>query len=161
VADLSGERFESLRDHQLTSADLPILARADHIVLTVDGERISDTRRRHSVVPDLRVMLRSMSEAGLLRRAADLTIAITKWDVVKLSGKGTEVYASEVAASLADERDGAKVIITSARSATAGVRSRLGVSELLQRALHEAPMVRDLTSRPVDSSRRIDHFRRR
>ncbi|MEW5852491.1 MAG: hypothetical protein AB2A00_27140 [Myxococcota bacterium] len=80
--DISGEHFAELRDRPSESALLPIVKRADAVVVTLDGLMLSDPTKRHACVARSTHLIRSLGEVGALRRATGVQVVITKHDLV-------------------------------------------------------------------------------
>ena len=83
LSDISGERFRAMRDSTDAVKDMPILHRADHLCIVLDGEKLIDANLRHSVRSDARSLLRSIIEAGMLAPTCKIEIAFAKWDIVR------------------------------------------------------------------------------
>jgi hypothetical protein len=82
LSDVSGELFRRLRDSSAVAKEFEALARADHLCIAIDGEKISTHEGRHVARNDSRSILRSVIESSNLAPNCVIDIAFTKWDVV-------------------------------------------------------------------------------
>lgn len=83
LADISGERFELVKNSTQEAAKLHILERADHVVLLLDGERLADPTQRHRAKSNAILLLRSCLDAGMLRPRSLVDVVFSKWDLVE------------------------------------------------------------------------------
>jgi hypothetical protein len=100
LSDVSGEMFSRLRDSSTVAKEFLALARADHLCVVIDGEKISTQEGRHVARNDSRSILRSVIESGNLASKCVIDVAFTKWDIVVEaleSPEGSEVRAFIVA----------------------------------------------------------------
>lgn len=100
--DLSGERFEMIRNSTDECRRLKILARADHFSLLIDGKAIVDKKHRQKAYEDCRSLLRSTLDAEMLGVNTYVEIVFTKLDVIK-SQKGEEDFISAITKKISDE----------------------------------------------------------
>jgi hypothetical protein len=82
MSDISGELFNRLRDSSDAVRDIPALARANHLCLAIDGEKLCDQLQRHVARNDSRSILRSIVESKILNSKCYVDVVFTKWDVV-------------------------------------------------------------------------------
>jgi hypothetical protein len=82
LSDISGERFRALRDSSDAVKKMPLLKRADHLSIVLDGEKLADPKHRHAARADARMLLRSLLEADALSRNCSIEIVFSKWDLV-------------------------------------------------------------------------------
>src|SRR5882762_801645 len=82
LSDISGERFRAMRDSTDAAKSMPMLRRADHLCIVIDGKKLTDTSQRHSGRTDARMLLRSIIDAGVLSRKCKIEILFSKWDLV-------------------------------------------------------------------------------
>lgn len=99
LADIPGERFEAVRDRDDAVADVPLLGRADHLALLVDGAGLSDHSARHLTRQSARTVLRALLVSGELPRHAQVQIVLTKSDLLR---PDDEPFATESTAVLAE-----------------------------------------------------------
>src|ERR1700722_16629262 len=93
LSDISGERFKALRDSSDSVKAMPMLRRADHLCIVIDGEKLMDASERHSARSDARTLLRSLVESGMLRPDCRIEVVFAKWDVV-ITNTAQEALAS-------------------------------------------------------------------
>jgi hypothetical protein len=82
LSDISGERFRSLRDSSDAVKAMPMLRRADHLSIVIDGEKLTNVGERHGARNDARTLLRSIIESGMLRSDCRIEFVFSKWDHV-------------------------------------------------------------------------------
>lgn len=82
LSDISGERFRALRDSADAVKKMPMLRRADHLCVVLDGEKLADPKQRHAARTDARMLLRSLIEANALGPNCQVQIVFSKWDLV-------------------------------------------------------------------------------
>jgi hypothetical protein len=82
LSDISGERFKALRDSAAAVREMPVLGRADHFCIVIDGEKLTNATLRHSARNDARSILRSVVESRVLQSTCRIQVAFTKWDMV-------------------------------------------------------------------------------
>lgn len=83
LTDVSGERFKEIRSSRDEAEEIaPLVRRANHTVLLVDGNRLSVPRTQASVVTKACLLLRGLVEAGGLSSRNALHVVISKWDYV-------------------------------------------------------------------------------
>jgi len=102
LSDISGERFHSLRDSTEAVRRMPALRRADYFTVVMDGGKLSDPAQRHLVRNDIRMLVRSVWESGILDAACRIDLVISKWDLVLTSpdAEGVQVAIQETKESL-------------------------------------------------------------
>jgi hypothetical protein len=61
---------------------MPMLRRADHLCVILDGEKLADASQRHSARTDARMLLRSLIEGGALSSKCNIGVIFSKWDLV-------------------------------------------------------------------------------
>ncbi len=85
LTDLSGETFRQARDQSDEGERLEFLARADHLVLLIDGKKFAAPRTRWSVVTDSLTILQTFLDNGVLSPVAHIEVLFSKWDFVTAS----------------------------------------------------------------------------
>ena len=90
VFDLSGEDYKQAKDSVGECRQLGVLRRADHFVLLVDGEQLSDIAQRQKARNEPCMLLRSCLDAGQLHEHSLVDILFTKWDLVEPEQARTE-----------------------------------------------------------------------
>ncbi len=88
--DLSGEDYRRAKDSVEECRRMGVLRRADHFILLVDGEQLSDRNHRQKASNEPSMLLRCCLDAGQLDRHSYVDVLFTKWDLVEPSGKPTE-----------------------------------------------------------------------
>ena len=82
IADLPGEQFRALADNQLPISSIPLVRRADKLVLIVDGGCLRDPARRASALTRTRQLLERLAADSLPHPGSELALVVTKWDLV-------------------------------------------------------------------------------
>lgn len=81
--DVSGERFKEIRSSAEEARELaPLIRRADHVVLLVDGDRLTVAKTQMATQTNSAILLRCLLEAGGLDGASSLQVVVSKWDYV-------------------------------------------------------------------------------
>jgi hypothetical protein len=82
LADLPGELFRAVADNQLALSAIPLVRRADKLVLIVDGARLRDPAERSSVLTRVHQLLERLAANSLPHPSAELALVVTKWDLI-------------------------------------------------------------------------------
>jgi hypothetical protein len=82
IADLPGELFRAVADNQLALSAIPLVRRADKLVLIVDGARLRDPAARSSVLTRVRQLLERLAADSLPHPSTELALVVTKWDLI-------------------------------------------------------------------------------
>jgi hypothetical protein len=82
VADLPGELFRAVADNQLALSAIPLVRRADKLVLIVDGARLRDPATRSTVLTRVRQLLERLAADSLPHPSTELALVVTKWDLI-------------------------------------------------------------------------------
>jgi len=82
LADLPGELFRAVADNQLALSSIPLVRRADKLVLLVDGARLRDPAARSSVLTRVRQLLERLAADSLPHASTELALVVTKWDLI-------------------------------------------------------------------------------
>jgi len=85
LSDISGERFKAVRDSSDAVKAIPMLRRADHLCIVIDGQKLTSATERHSARSDARTLLRSFIESEMLRSDCKIEVVFSKWDLVSTS----------------------------------------------------------------------------
>jgi hypothetical protein len=85
LADRSGEEYIEVADDIAGAYDLVEIQRADVITVLVDGARLLHAGRRHSIRPDITMILQGLLEAGALQTHQRVALVLTKLDLVEAS----------------------------------------------------------------------------
>jgi Double-GTPase 2 len=86
IANQSGELSEHVRDGEDPATELPLLARADRILICVDGASIAHGALSGRAVSDTRQLIGTLNERASLLPAARAALVLTKLDVVSQAG---------------------------------------------------------------------------
>lgn len=110
VSDLAGEYFRLARDSSEDARKLAFIARADHFVMLIDGDRLIEPETRAAARMEADQTLRSILEVGHLSNRGYVDVVFTKWDKV-LSCPERDAIEAFVAdtRTLLNERLAAKV----------------------------------------------------
>lgn len=95
--DISGEEYNDIRHSVDECRRFSLLTRANHLVLLVDGERLTDLGDRHTAKIEAVQFLQCLRDAGRLNGTSRLDVLVTKCDV--LDGPATE-FASAIQADM-------------------------------------------------------------
>lgn len=82
LSDISGELFRKISDSADGVDRVRALARADHLCIVIDGEKLASKAGRHAALNESRTILRSILESNRLSPLCQLDMIISKWDVV-------------------------------------------------------------------------------
>lgn len=83
VTDFSGEDYKSIIGNvELARSEFGVIRRADHIVLFIDGDLISQKKYRNGVELESLQLLQTIRDAGLISNNACVDILISKYDIV-------------------------------------------------------------------------------
>lgn len=85
LGDRAGEEYLAARNYLDIVADFAEVIRADTLTVLVDGERLLDTKRRHNLLIDIKMVLQALHDGEALRTGARLALVLTKLDVVSSS----------------------------------------------------------------------------
>jgi hypothetical protein len=122
LADIPGELFRRIRDHELTPKDVPLLEHADKLAILVDGAWIADPGRRSAATSFARQLIGGLASGDLPGEKMDVAVVLTKLDRVQAAGVAAVAYWQEREAGLlAAAREispGARVFCTAARGST-------------------------------------------
>lgn len=102
--DLSGEKFEMIRNSTDECRRLKVLARADHFALLIDGVSVADKKLRQKSYEDCRSLLRSTLDAEMLGVNTYVEIVFTKLDIFKAK-KVEEDFTKMIVGKIGDEFD--------------------------------------------------------
>lgn len=149
LADISGERLELVKNSTDEAAQLDIVQRADHIVLLMDGEKLSDPSRRHQAKSGALLLLRSWLDAGMLGTQSFVDVVFSKWDIVE-EHSGAEQIKTFVARirNEIEDRFGAKLArlrffeIAARPEPRSALQPGHGMHELFASWVEDSPLLR-------------------
>ncbi len=99
--DISGETFNSIRDSKEECLRLGIIRRADHFVLFLDGEKLSQLDRRQQALKEGDTLLRNCIETEMLGKHSFVEVLIAKYDLLaELGTKETDKFVGHVKETL-------------------------------------------------------------
>jgi hypothetical protein len=81
-ADLSGEHYENACNSTDDCKKIPMLRRADRVLLMLDGKRLKVPAERAKVFKEARGMLGSALDAEMLTASSQVRVLFAKWDLL-------------------------------------------------------------------------------
>lgn len=91
LSDLAGEQFERVREGRSLLAELPWAARADRVVVLVDGAALDAPGESEVAVTRAERLLLALQTSGAVRASARIALVLTKAD--RLGGSGEQALA--------------------------------------------------------------------
>ena len=88
ISDLSGELFKRAVDSRQNVQAIPYLRRADHVVLFADAEKLGDNSKKHHLVTQLMVLLRTCIEERRIGRNCRVALVISRHDLLPANVDG-------------------------------------------------------------------------
>jgi energy-coupling factor transporter ATP-binding protein EcfA2 len=85
LGDRAGEEYMAAADNLSVVAGFAEVPRADVLTVLVDGERLVDTKSRHNLRSDIRMVLQAMHDGEALITGIRLALVLTKLDAVSSS----------------------------------------------------------------------------
>ena len=148
MADLPGEVFRRLADNQISADSIEWFARADKLVLVVDGACLRDGAQRSRSVTRVRQLIERLGTGGFLGPDKRLALLVTKWDLVTDDLSTEEYWRQRESELLEDLREFDSSAVALRTQAPAGARSD-GVAALrdwlleigASAAIHDEPDV--------------------
>jgi len=147
ISDRSGEFYSAIADNRENCNSLHEVARADHVLFLVDGEKLASDER-HGVINDARMMIATLMEGKVLGVGQRVGIVLTKYDLVfssELKERVERDFTSFVnkleetyGASLAE----IKAFKIAARSETDTIKTCYGVLDILEQTLQQRNIVK-------------------
>jgi len=83
--DLSGEDYEEFKDSPDECRRFAMIARADHLIVLVDGSKLVDPAARQGAKRNAGMLLQSCIDSEQLGRHSQVDIIISKWDLVDMA----------------------------------------------------------------------------
>ena len=99
-ADIPGELFRRIRDHELAPADVRLLSHAEKFAILVDGARIADPALRPTAVSFARQLVDELTAGELPGEKMDIALLLTKLDLVLAADPSALTYWEQHEASL-------------------------------------------------------------
>ena len=85
LSNVPGETFERARKHSDEAQRLKALRRTDQLNILLDGEKIINPKKRHTVLTKARTLIGRLVEERILGNKSDVNILFTKWDLIELN----------------------------------------------------------------------------
>lgn len=82
-SDISGEDFEAARNSVDVCRQMPIIKRADHCLLLIDGKRLVSLEQRQKAFRGGEMLLRSLLDSGMLGKQSLVDVLFTKYDLIR------------------------------------------------------------------------------
>jgi hypothetical protein len=83
LSDISGEFFRVAKNNSVNMRELTLFKKADHILFFIDGKKLSKVRTRNLAVLDAKSFIQKALDEGVLNRASNIDIIISKSDLLK------------------------------------------------------------------------------
>ena len=133
MADLPGDVFRRLADNQISADSIEWFARADKLVLLVDGACLLDAAQRSGSVTRVRQLIERLSSGGFLGSDKRLALLVTKWDLVADDAAAKEYWEQREPELLQDMRefDSSAVALRAQAPAGAGSDGMAGLRDWL------------------------------
>jgi len=147
LADRSGEEYSEVADDIANANGLVELHRADVITILVDGARLLDAGRRHSIRMDITMILQGLSEADVLRVDQRIALVLTKLDMVETSENsaraisGFDEIHQHLVTKFAGKVQGFDIFKVAASPQEARMARGTGLKTLLESWLKKQPCV--------------------
>lgn len=95
IADIPGEVFRRIRDHEIGAADVPLLSQADKLAVVVDGALIARPGDRSMAIHFARQLIGELSAGDLPAEKMDILLLLTKLDRLHDAGPDALAYWEE------------------------------------------------------------------
>lgn len=135
ISERAGESYRELRDTPAKAIDLIELAKAQTIVLTLDGARVADAKQRAEAFASVRNITRAITNESRLQVGVEFQLVTTKFDL--LGGETAETARSSLVEfeavfqnAVAEKAIKSRVFRTAARDPTGKVEPAWGLTEL-------------------------------
>ncbi|HXJ37628.1 MAG TPA: hypothetical protein VNH18_00045 [Bryobacteraceae bacterium] len=87
LLDMSGEWYERATDFTREANTLgAVFRRADHVVHLVNAARLASHKYRVHTQSNVSMLMRRLSQSGLLTSTMRIDVLLTKWDLILLAG---------------------------------------------------------------------------
>lgn len=106
-SDISGETYRKVRDSEEECKKLTIIKYADHIVLTLDGDKLRKKEARQEPARDAINLLRRFNQTGMIDKNSMVDVLITKYDQIKgeINESEIEVFLKHTESKIRNEFD--------------------------------------------------------
>jgi Double-GTPase 2 len=98
MADLSGEHFERLVSGERTPDSFPMLSRADHVAVVLNGRKLAEPKERQTERSRAEQLLRVLAAPGVLASTKVVSIVVAKLDRYLQDGRADDI--DDIAARL-------------------------------------------------------------
>lgn len=105
MADLPGGLYRRLADNQVSADSIEWLARADKLMLLVDGASLCDRGQRSHSVTRVRQLIERLGRGGFLGPDRRLALLVTKWDLVADDWEAAKYWEQRESELLEDLRE--------------------------------------------------------
>jgi hypothetical protein len=142
LSDLSGEVFSDIADSQVAATRLTELRRADHFLIILDGERLTDLTERQRHVVETATAIRSLVQANMLRANTSVHLVVSKWDLIEPKIGEVEAFLEQALARLTSHVSTFSVMrhrIAARSEPKASVEEGWGLSALLTTIAERRP----------------------
>jgi hypothetical protein len=102
--DIAGEYFKELTDNAVECRKFTLASRADHFVLFMDADMLSNRAERHSTKLNAIGILRGLTEVNTLTPDTFIQIVFSRWDLLE-SKKDVDEHKAFIEAVKADIRN--------------------------------------------------------
>jgi len=150
--DISGELFRRVRDSGEECRRLSILRRADHFVLTLDGDKLSRSDVRQEAFHNGALILRSCCDEGMLTSNSFVDVLFTKYDLLKPKEDedgSTRDFLEHIAQNLRDRFEKRvsrlRFFRVAARSDTGNLEEAYGLPDILPSWIEDTPFGSKIT----------------
>lgn len=158
ISDRSGEFYTDIADNKENCINLHEVLRADHVLFLVDGEKLASDER-HGVINDVRMMITTLMEGGILTKTHRVGIVLTKYDLVLASEFKERVekdfagLVKKIAENYGADLAEIKPFKISARSENDDVESCHGVLEILEETLQNRNVIKYIPTSTIKLDR--------
>ena len=132
-SDIYGEAFRLASDSTEECRKINIFKRADHVAMLVDGKKAVLKKERPGAFTAVDSLLRQCLDSGMLGKASNVQVIVTKWD--KVAGKGDQ-FIEEKLKWLSDRHGKRLATLTTHRAALrskGGIKAGFGMDALLKK----------------------------
>ena len=161
LADIPGELFRRIRDHELSPADIRLLSRTDKLAILVDGARIADPGGRATAISFAHQLIDELAESDLPCEKMDIVLLLTKLDLILAADSTALTYWEQSEPPLLEAVLQISPQATVLRTAARGLADeRNGMNELMDWLLTAPPDPPEDQLAPTDApSARIQRIR--
>lgn len=165
LGDRAGEEYLAATNDLNIVADFAEVIRADALTVLVDGERLVDTKRRHNLHVDIKMVLQALHDGEALHAGTRLALVLTKLDAVSSSERKEQALSDFVALTDDIKRLFGEALVEiepfkiAASPKTSKLKRGTGVCELLKFWLSATHTTHTPAPARVQSSRAFSRLR--